>query len=162
MSRIDLRGRALLVAQRYVGVRERTRNSGPEIDQWLELVRLGPGNPWCAAFVYGCYHEAGLELGAPNPLPRTGSVWALWNKADDLWKSDHPSVGAVFIHVTTEHTGHTGLVVDVEGDYLVTVEGNANAEGSREGDGVYLKKRPISYADGFIDVGREGPLGFPG
>ena len=37
--------------------------------------------------------------------------------------------------------GHTGLIKDEDEDYLTTVEGNTNGPGSREGNGVYIRKR---------------------
>jgi hypothetical protein len=37
--------------------------------------------------------------------------------------------------------GHTGILLKDEGSYWVTVEGNTNGVGSREGDGVYSKRR---------------------
>jgi hypothetical protein len=157
VNRIALRDRALAIAQRFVGTREVRKNSGPDIDRWLSWVRLPPGNPWCMAFVYGCYEMAATELGVTNPFPRTGSVWGVWNTAEDLWKSDRSSQGAVFIHISTENTGHCGFILGVDGDEYLTVEGNTNDAGSREGDGVYLKRRSKDYIDGFIDIGREGP-----
>jgi hypothetical protein len=157
-NRIALRDRALVIAQRFVGVREERKNSGPDIDRWLSWVGLQPGQPWCMAFVHGMYKMAAMELGpTESPWPATGSVWRCWNTVPDLWKSDRSSQGAVFVHITTENTGHCGFVVGVDGDDYLTVEGNTNEEGSREGDGVYQKRRPKDYVDGFIDVGREGP-----
>jgi len=37
---------------------------------------------------------------------------------------------------------HVGFIHAQEGDYYITVEGNTNQAGSREGDGVYKKRRP--------------------
>lgn len=36
---------------------------------------------------------------------------------------------------------HVGFVHRFGDKYTITVEGNTNEEGSREGDGVYLKRR---------------------
>lgn len=35
--------------------------------------------------------------------------------------------------------GHAGLVTEVNGDRLTTIEGNTNNEGSREGIGVFKR-----------------------
>jgi hypothetical protein len=41
--------------------------------------------------------------------------------------------------------GHAGLVIDVAGDHIVTIEGNTNQGGSREGFGVFRRdSRPIT------------------
>jgi len=36
---------------------------------------------------------------------------------------------------------HVGLVEKNEGDWIVTIEGNTNGGGSRDGDGVYRRRR---------------------
>ncbi len=36
---------------------------------------------------------------------------------------------------------HTGFIDSSNGDWLITIEGNTNSVGSREGDGVYRKRR---------------------
>jgi len=38
---------------------------------------------------------------------------------------------------------HVGFVDQWQSKYVITVEGNTNEAGSREGDGVYRKRRPI-------------------
>jgi hypothetical protein len=40
--------------------------------------------------------------------------------------------------------GHTGLVEKVSGDFAITIEGNTNNGGSRDGDGVYRRRRLLS------------------
>jgi len=38
---------------------------------------------------------------------------------------------------------HVGIIEMIDGDWCVTVEGNTNVNGSREGNGVYRKRRPM-------------------
>lgn len=38
---------------------------------------------------------------------------------------------------------HTGFIDQWDGTWLITVEGNTNVSGGREGDGVYRKRRPV-------------------
>lgn len=163
-SLLELRSRALALAERYVGVREfGGPNRGHAIERWLAKVGLEPGNPWCAAFLWSAYEESAAGLKIPNPLPRTGGVSKLWARSPEHMRSGKPTRGAVFVHFTEDGTyapgrkGHCGLVLGVDGGNLLTVEGNTNADGDREGDGVWYKTRPTSYAFGFVDVGREGP-----
>ena len=40
-------------------------------------------------------------------------------------------------------TETTGFIDKKDGNYYITVEGNTNEAGSREGDGVYRKRRHI-------------------
>jgi hypothetical protein len=163
VSLLELRTRALALAERYVGVREHGGpNRGPQIERWLAKVGLDPGAPWCAAFLYGVYDESAAGLSMPNPIPRTGGVSKLWSRAPEYMRYGKPTRGAIFVHFSQGTyapgaKGHCGLVLGVDGGNMLTVEGNTNAEGDREGDGVWYKTRPISYAFGFVDVGREGP-----
>lgn len=38
---------------------------------------------------------------------------------------------------------HAGFIDQWDGNWLISVEGNTNASGSNEGDGVYRKRRPV-------------------
>ena len=42
-----------------------------------------------------------------------------------------------------QRIAHVGFVDEMEGSWLITVEGNTNTSGGREGDGVYRKRRPV-------------------
>ncbi len=57
--------------------------------------------------------------------------------------------GIYFPHL--KRIGHCGIVERLQGDFVVSIEGNTNVNGGREGDGVYRKlrhKRSIAkYAD---------------
>lgn len=163
MSKL-LRDMALEVAARYIGTHEvGGNNHGAQIERWLHLLGLPAGQPWCAAFIHGSYHEAAQELGVKNPLPRTGHVGRLWWQSLDTWKTQHPTRGAIFIHSKNpadvlNSPGHCGIVDRVYPDEVITIEGNTNEAGERDsltGDAVLRKIRPIGYANvGFLDLGR--------
>lgn len=161
MSRLELRARAADVAVRYVGVEETSRNSGPEIDRWLALVGLSPGNAWCYAAVYGWYQEAADELGMPNPLPKTGRVVRAWQRCPLQYRSTRSARGAVFIHLAEptnpDSDGHCGIVLGADDSDLLTFEGNTNVKGAREGKRAMFSRRPRPYVHGLIDIGLEGP-----
>jgi hypothetical protein len=165
MSLIAIRDAALKIAVGQVGVREvGGNNRGPEVERYLATVGLGPGHPWCAAFVVWCFREATIGAGGGLllPLPRIGKCARLWSKSPGLWKSDLPSVGAVYIHLANpddpDSDGHCGIVTGFTDHSLLAVEGNTNAAGSRLGDRVRINTRARSYALGYIDIGREGPV----
>jgi hypothetical protein len=165
----SLFGAVLEVARAQLGVRETKGqpNRGPQVDQYISRVGLDPSKgafSWCQSFVYWCFDEAARGLGVPNPCFRTAGVLAHWKNsspathlsAEDAF--DDPSrirPGAIFIVDHGAGKGHTGIVTRVEGGEIRTIEGNTNERGSREGDGVYEKTRPISSINiGFIDYGR--------
>lgn len=158
----QLKTRALAIAQTQIGVREKTRNSGPEVDAYLFSVGLDPGNAWCAAFVIWAYEQAARELKIVHmPLPRTGKVTRLWQKSAGRFGRRFPAVGDIYCHATDinvlDSPGHCGIVVRLHPDGAFTgIEGNTNSTGSRAGDCVWQNRRALDYVNlGFIDVTRD-------
>ena len=149
----SLPAQVLKVAAEEVGVREIPlgSNTGPRVNQYLDAVGVGPGQPWCMAFVFWCFKQASAALGVSNPAPRTGSVIRCWQLAQSLPKEnvvpaekakEDPSQvlpGMVFFIDTGQGRGHAGFVADVVGGTLVTIEGNSNSVGLREGIGVFQR-----------------------
>lgn len=162
---------ALAVAAAEIGTLEVPpgSNRGPRVDQYVSSVGLDPAgqNPWCAAFVYFCFSQAAAAAGRANPVIKTGSVLTHWQRATDLGircvtlaeASGSPGEvqpGFVFIMDFGGGVGHTGFVESVDGGRLVTIEGNTNTDGSREGVGVFRRTgRKIGNINkGFLDYSR--------
>lgn len=164
-----LLGKALEIAISQIGTREKPlgSNRGPQIDKYLKTTGLNPAGgsyPWCAAFVYWCYDQAAKALGRSNPLVKTAGVLAHWNQAGTKGikrisrtaAMNNPSLikpGMIFIMQYGATTGHTGMVERVSGGKLVTIEGNTNDGGSREGIGVFRRdaRKIADINKGFID-----------
>jgi hypothetical protein len=147
------------------GVRETSRNRGPEVDQFVARVGLSPtgGYAWCQAFVYWAFDQAAQKMDVTNPCIKTAGVLDHWARSPTDARIyaerafDNPSLirpGAVFIVDHGNGKGHTGLVTKVVDGEIATIEGNTNSRGSREGDGVYQKVRTIGSINvGFVDYG---------
>jgi len=126
-----------------VGVREKTgKNDGPEVEMYLKSVGLGKGYAWCAAFVHWSLDSAGYN----NPI----TAWSptAHNKNNIIYfqgaQRKKPIPGDVFTlyYPKLKRIGHTGFYdKTINSSIYESVEGNTNGEGSREGDGVYRKKR---------------------
>ena len=157
----------LEIAADQIGEREVPlgSNRGPMVDQYLQSVSAGLlGNPWCMAFVYWCFEQAAARQGVPNPAPKTASVWNAWDAAQTMpgveivtaaeavRDSSKVVPGMVFFLDTGGRTGHTGFVSDIVQGRLVTIEGNTNDGGSREGIGVFTRagRRMDSINLGFV------------
>lgn len=166
-----LLGKTIEVARSQIGVMENPpgSNRGKQVEEYQRSVGVSPGEPWCAAFVYWCFARAAKELNIVNPVVKTGGVLDHWNRAYNKGirrvscsqAVEDPSLvlpGFVFIIDTgpAGGAGHTGLVEQVEGGMLTTIEGNTNEGGSREGIGVFRRKqRKIGQINkGFIDYRR--------
>jgi hypothetical protein len=136
---VTLRQAVVATAQRYVGVRELSHNSGPEIDRWLAGVGERPGAAWCAAYAFGVFEEASADCAMPNPCPRVaGALRMLADCPGVLCPLPAPG-DLMFI----DHGGGLGHVCIVEtvspdGNVVTEISGNTydDATGSREGDRV--------------------------
>ena len=126
-----------------IGVREATgKNDGPMVEAYLRNVGLGKGYSWCSAIVRWVFDRAGVKTQitawsptAHNPL---NILW-LQNKQYSEIRS-----GDVFTlwFASKKRIAHTGFIDSDGGNGIVeTVEGNTNGGGSRDGDGVYKRKR---------------------
>ena len=107
---------------------------------FLAVTGFTEGNPWCAAFVAYCF--------TVNDIKTPKSAWspAWFPKANTI---DHNRINPLQADVfgvyynNLGRIGHVGFVDrwPRDTDYFLTVEGNTNVSGSREGDGVYAKRR---------------------
>ncbi len=142
-------------AHRWIGVTETARNSGPEIDGWLRRVGSDPGNPWCAAFAWCVLDDAIKALGLVNHMPGTASVHKLFERAHQFhaWWTE-PTPGVIFGIDHGGGKGHCGIVIDVAGVHLATIEGNTGREGEREGKHVLVRSRnALECTLGYLDPG---------
>lgn len=147
--------KATEIALQQNGVHETGNNTGREVNQYLRSIGLGPGNPWCAAFVYWCIDEAAGDVDLENPFIKTGfcPTIANWARQQGILHST-PEPGDVFLRYGTVsgefRACHTGFVTRVEGGQYATIEGNTNTGGSREGIGVFKRLRPINEGYKFV------------
>lgn len=128
-----------------VGVREATgRNDGPEVEMYLQHVGKNKGLAWCSAFVAWCLSEAEIK--------HTVNAWSPTseNRRNFIYRNkqfvEEPEPGDVFTiyYTKLKRIGHTGFYHKNQNEnIIVTVEGNTNEAGSREGDGVYKKYRSL-------------------
>jgi hypothetical protein len=145
-------------------VREEGKNAGARVEAYQKSVSLGKGDPWCAAFVSWSVTQALGRTVAPKWC--SGSAVSLYHAArkklsgefiatPDEWKK--VKAGWVWVRSDSDENaklalkgswskGHTGIVILPSEKNFKTVEGNTNAAGSREGDGVYEKIQ--SWTDG--------------
>lgn len=129
----------------YIGVREKTgSNDGKEVEMFLRSVGLGKGYAWCAAFVKYCMLEAGIKAAERM----NGMALSTENKKDFVYHNRKfvkvPQAGDVFTlyYARLGRIGHTGFFdKEINSSIFESVEGNTNNQNSREGDGVYRRKR---------------------
>ena len=154
MNGKDIPEKMVTLAREEIGVSEVDgTNCGPRVDvykaaTWLDADK---GWPWCAAFICWLIREAIEEEEVAFKRPRTAGAWDFenWAKQEtsngiELRKPTNEDVKAGDIVVFTfSHIGIAVKDIDSSG-YVVTIEGNTNGAGSREGGSVLEKKRHVS------------------
>jgi hypothetical protein len=151
---------AVAHAEANAHVREQGKNRGARVEEYQRAAALGPGDPWCAAFVAWCMMQAAGTAKAPAWC--SGSAVTSWHKGSKaagparrctpvdadfakrvapgfVWVRAVDAASAAAARNGTWSIGHTGIVIAVDAAGFHTIEGNTNAAGSREGDGVYRK-----------------------
>lgn len=127
-----------------IGAREATgHNDGEEVEKYLLSTGLLKGYAWCAAFVNWNMIQCGVitrkSAWSPAWFPIDRIVY-LRGRAIKRWPLPGDVFGIWFR--SKKRIAHVGFVDTwSSGSGLVTVEGNTNRAGSREGDGVYKKWR---------------------
>ena len=116
----------------------------------------GSWAPWCATFVSWCAEQAGIPTSILKRSTAAGhGSWCFnvnfysgsgtladYSDADSYFQGYYytPKRGDLFF---TRSWSHVGLVVEANGNYVTTVEGNTNNDGSADGFGVFVRTRYI-------------------
>ncbi len=157
---IELRKCVKELYDSQVGVREiGGENRGAHVEMYLASVKLGPGYSWCAAFVSWCYQNAEVNAPISGWVPS----FALQSRRiyqRGKFQKQEPQSGDVFMiwYHKLNRLAHIGFVDHWGEKWIITVEGNTNDGGSREGDGVYRKRRLKKQVWAVSDfVGSVGP-----
>jgi len=135
----------LEVAKTYtaqIGVRETLgNNDSHEIREYLSVAGFSYPVPWCAAFVAWTLTEHHIKnpksAWSPSWFPRSKTIYT-------KGKGRTPRTADVFgiYYSRLKRIGHVGFIDKwTDASYCITVEGNTNSYGSREGDGVLRKRR---------------------
>lgn len=154
-------------ARCFLGVKEVGKNLGPEVETFQSATKA-KGLAWCASFVIYVVNEGvckALPIALSDVLPRTASTQNLygWAKKNN-YITKTPKFGdlAIWRNGNT-WKGHVAFVAEVnEFDKKFTsIDGNTDATGGREGDGVYERNRSYKFMSeikdklwlrGFVDM----------
>lgn len=128
------------------------QNKGLWVEKFQKAGGGMPGWAWCHYFVNYCSETSATLNNCADPLePDTGSVIAAARQAKSRgWTraKDDARRGDVFWMDYGNGSGHTGIVLSYANGMYQTIEGNTNAKGSPEGDGVYFKTRKYTEIAG--------------
>ncbi len=141
-----------------VGVREHPKNSntGISVRKYQEATWLdGTRWPWCAAFIcWGFLKVSKNDISLPFKRPETAAAWGFEDWAEDEGLRLIKPRGTIKAgDIVMFKFSHIGLAVEDESNgYVVMVEGNTDVSGSRDGGGVYKKRRATSLIRSHIRI----------
>lgn len=132
---------------------------GQNLGPWVRYFMDGhQGNswPWCAGFDTFVVRQAAKLIGVQSSVPRTYScdVLGMWAKHNGkLVKGSSGNLSVVkpghlfLVRRSVNDWQHTGIVIEMTPEYCVTIKGNTNDEGSREGYEVCQRIRSFRTLD---------------
>ena len=105
------------------------------------------GQPWCVMFVWWVFREAGFNL------RKTASCTDLSNayKAAGQWVASGYKPGDIVMFDFTGNrskTEHCGIVEKVNGNTLITIEGNTGTASNANGGAVMRRTRDVRFVTG--------------
>jgi hypothetical protein len=120
-------------------------NRGPQVNEYLKSANSKPGNAWCASFVYWVYKQCDstFKLNSPAWSPSWfNKKYTIYTRGvdKDIKAQSGDVVG--YYYQEKNRIAHVGFFYRKTDKYIITVEGNTNEGGSRDGDGVFKKLRP--------------------
>lgn len=146
------------VALSYLNEREKKGNSGfynEEFEQKMKAVGWNKGWAWCAFFAELVWREAYGQLNSviEGDLRKLFSASATQtynnfriSKKYKGYVSNKPEVGSLVVwRYGDGWQGHIGIVQQVRGKEVITIEGNTNSQGGREGIEVGQMRRLVSF-----------------
>ena len=125
-------------AEKYLHVRETSNNRGPEVDKIIIAAGGKPGQAWCGWFSRFVHMLCGVI--------KTGGGMAMsWFDRKHIISSSMVIPGDVG-SVYNKYMGRIGHILIIRewnrnSQFFISIEGNTNAKGSREGSGVRSLQR---------------------
>ncbi len=162
-SSTQLEQMVLETATSFVGQKEVSGNMGfiqPFFLKLMESVGWRKSWSWCSIFCKLVYTEAYKKMGLdPKIITKYISPSVQKTRANFLkagyplitdWKLVKPGAYISWVSGSDRTKGHTGILVEFtdNGKKMITIEGNTNSEGSREGDSVAKKTRAAIVGSG--------------
>ena len=155
----DVANRLISIGKNELGVVETSNNQGAGIEKYWSATSYPGGyrdrQPWCAAFTSWVVKTAGVL--PDNMLPNSASAFGYnaWaeGKARSVTQLRYNPREVLPGDLVVFNFSHIGIATSrSEGGKFHTIEGNTNAAGAREGNGVYEKVRTLSLLKSAITI----------
>lgn len=127
----------------YIGTRELTNNNdGENVEKFTHIACNMGKVAWCAAFVAYGLKVNNVEIPecacwSPCMVPESKIVW----RSGDERRLNKGEIFGLYFQ-SKKRVAHVGAIIEDFGDgWVLTIEGNTNDAGSREGNGVFTRLR---------------------
>jgi hypothetical protein len=155
-----IRENIIEIAKSFIGMREIPGNMGfqdERFEQLMEDCGWQKGEAWCAYFVELvwklAYNEYSEMISILDRLFSAGAIKTYNNffQSGMFHINKHPEPGAIVIwqhwaNNLPDWRGHAGIVISLTNDnQFMTIEGNTNSTGGREGIEVAEKIRRLNF-----------------
>ena len=162
------------MAMNYLNQKERPGNKGwfdAKFEKSMRAIGFRTGHAWCCYFservwtdtakVYNENMLIGIKKLFSGSTQKTFVNFKKYGPKYGYEVDSKPQIGDVIIwqRKNKRSLGHAGICVGFydNGD-MKTIEGNTNGSGSREGDGVYTKRRRLTGTSSMIIRGYIRPI----
>lgn len=143
----EARNLLIYAAEACVGIKEEGgNNKGLYIVELQKTVDSKAGQePYCMAAVQTWIAYVEKKLSVKSPIFSSEHCMTVFRSTSKVQRVKRtPAPGAIIIWKNgSSDSGHTGLVLDFQGDkrQMETVEANTGSGNMRDGDGIYIKQR---------------------
>jgi hypothetical protein len=150
--------RVLLTLRHEVGVREdfvngHFNNRGRKVEEYQNADTLpGVGYSWCVSLLAWAFLTSFGQLLCDQVWLRSASCDAIldWARRHRILNAT-PEAGCMGLVLASKNDAVHGFAVEeVLAKSIRTIEGNTNVDGSREGNGVYARRRALESRYQFI------------
>ena len=139
------REKALRLALRDLGVTENPprSNTGPRVRKYLAAAGINTPAPWCMAFVNYMYEKAGKPI--VHPHEASVGFFEDWARKQG-YLVEKPERGDIVCYRFNADNwpDHVGIVEEVKGSRILTVEGNTSLSNDANGGQVMRRNRLIN------------------
>lgn len=141
-------------AQACVGIREVGHNKGKYIELIQKTIGGAEREPYCMAGVQTWIAYVEQKLGIKSPIYASEHCMTVWRNTPTKQRvKTSPLLAAIIIwNREGSDRGHTGIIIESKyRQSFSAIEANTDGDGSREGDGIYVKSRSW-YRNGSLKV----------
>lgn len=130
----------------YLGTRELTgNNDGEVVSAIIKSCGINTPAAWCACYLH--HNLLKINRSGPSYQPAFSPRWfedpnrVVWTRQDENAPISKGDVCGIYFRNLKRVAHVLAVIEDTRDGYVITIEGNTNGAGSREGNGVFIRIR---------------------